>query len=308
MEFKDYYQILGVCADADKKTIKTAYRQLARKYHPDVSDHSDAEEKFKEVSEAYQVLKDPEKRAEYDSLKQYGSGDQGFTPPPDWEPAGAHGGGENSQFNGEFSDFFSTMFGDDQADSPFNKAQHSNRPGRDIETDMPIFLEDTLVATSKPLSYHLNGENKTLNIKIPVGVTEGERIRLKGQGEAGYSNSPSGDLYLRIRLVPHPIFDVEYHNLIITVPLTPWEAALGGKIKLPTLQGEIQLTIPPNSQSGKRLRVRGRGLKTKTGQGDLYAILNVVMPTESTEPAVELWKKLADVAPFDPRTEWSKSR
>jgi curved DNA-binding protein len=172
---------------------------------------------------------------------------------------------------------------------------------------MPIFLEDTLVATSKPLSYHLNGENKILNIKIPVGVTEGERIRLKGQGEAGYGNSPNGDLYLRIRLVPHPIFDVEYHNLIITVPLTPWEAALGGKIKLPTLQGEIQLTIPPNSQSGKRLRVRGRGLKTKTGQGDLYAILNVVMPTESTQPAIELWKKLAEVAPFDPRTEWSKS-
>jgi curved DNA-binding protein len=308
MEFKDYYQILGVAADADKKTIKTAYRQLARKYHPDVSDHSDAEEKFKEVSEAYQVLKDPEKRAEYDTLKQYGSRDQGFTPPPGWEPAGAHGGGENSQFNGDFSEFFSTMFGGGQDESPFNTRQHSNRPGRDIETDMPIFLEDTLVATSKPLSYHLNGENKTLNIKIPVGVTEGERIRLKGQGEAGYGNSPNGDLYLRIRLVPHPIFDVEYHNLIITVPLTPWEAALGGKIKLPTLQGEIQLTIPPNSQSGKRLRVRGRGLKTKTGQGDLYAILNVVMPSESTEPAVELWKKLADVAPFNPRTEWSKSR
>jgi curved DNA-binding protein len=307
MEFKDYYQILGVAADADKKTIKTAYRQLARKYHPDVSDHSDAEEKFKEVSEAYQVLKDSEKRAEYDTLKQYGSRDQGFTPPPGWEPAGAHGGGDNAQFNGDFSEFFSTMFGGGQGDSPFNKAQQSNRPGRDIETDMPIFLEDTLVETSKPLSYHLNGENKTLNIKIPVGVTEGERIRLKGQGEAGYGNSPNGDLYLRIRLVPHPIFDVEYHNLIITVPLTPWEAALGGKIKLPTLQGEIQLTIPPNSQSGKRLRVRGRGLKTKTGQGDLYAILNVVMPTESTQPAIELWKKLAEVAPFDPRTEWSKS-
>lgn len=313
MEFKDYYHILGVTPEVDTKDLKIAYRKLARKYHPDVSKLSDAEDKFKEANEAYEVLKDPEKRAEYDSLRKYGSRGDNFTPPPGWEPAGAHGGSQNSQSNEDFSEFFNNMFGsgfgggDSGGRSQFNSGQGFQQRGRDVEIDLAIFLEDTLTETSKPISYRLNGENKTLKVKISAGVTDGERIRLKNQGEAGYGNAPNGDLYLRIKLVPHPIFDVEYHNLIITVPLLPWEAALGTKIQIPTLQGKIQLTVPPNSQSGQRLRIRGRGLKTKTGQGDLYAVFNVVMPSTIPESTTEYWQKLAKSTDFNPRAGWSKS-
>lgn len=311
MEFKDYYHILGVTPEVDKKELKTAYRKLARKYHPDVSNHSNAEEKFKEASEAYEVLKDPEKRAEYDALRKYGSRGDNFTPPPDWEPAGAHGGGHHSQSSEEFSEFFSNIFGDgfrnSGSRSQFNSGQNFQQRGRDVEMDMAIFLEETLAETSKPISYHLNGEDKTLRVKIPAGITDGEKIRLKNQGEAGHGNAPNGDLYLRIKLVPHPIFDVEYQNLIITVPLAPWEAALGTKIKIPTLQGKIQLTVPPNSQSGQRLRIRGRGLKSKKGQGDLYAVFNVIMPKTMPDSTTQHWKKLAEEIDFDPRAEWSTS-
>lgn len=310
MEFKDYYQILGVEPDVDKKTLKAAYRKLARKYHPDVSDHADAESKFKEASEAYEVLKDPEKRAEFDALRQYGSHGDSFTPPPGWEPSGAHGGDYSSQSSEDFSDFFSNLFGggfnQSGSSSGFNRGQSFQQRGRDIETDLAIFLEETLTESSKSISYHINGKDKTLRVKIPAGISEGERIRLKGQGEPGYGNAPNGDLYLRIKLVPHPLFDVEYHNLIITVPIAPWEAALGTKIEVPTLQGKINLTVPANSQSGQRLRIRGRGLKTKTGQGDLYAVLNVVMPSTLPESTMQYWEKLAAEINFDPRSEWSK--
>ena len=181
---------------------------------------------------------------------------------------------------------------------------------------MPIFLEDTLAEESKTISYHLphydnDGRvtevNKTLNVKIPPGVADGERIRLKGQGAPGIGEGASGDLYLRIRLVPHPLFDVEGHNLIITLPIAPWEAALGAKITLPTLSGKIQLTIPASSQSGQRLRVKGKGLPGKQLQGDLYAVLKVVMPPSSSEAINSQWQQLADLAPFDPRSQWSEA-
>lgn len=311
MEFKDYYQILGVAPDVDTKALKAAYRKLARKYHPDVSDHADAEAKFKEASEAYEVLKDPEKRAEFDTLRQYGSHGSDFTPPPDWEPAGAHGGGYSSQSNEDFSDFFSNLFGggfsEHNRGAEFNRGQGFQQRGRDVEIDLPLFLEETLTETSKPIAFRINGKDKKLQVKIPAGATEGERIRLKGQGEAGIGQAPAGDVYLRIKLVPHPLFDVEFQNLIITVPLAPWEAALGTKIEVPTLQGKIQLTVPANSQSGQRLRIRGRGLKTKQGQGDLYAVFNVVMPSTIPDSTKQYWEKLAAEINFDPRSEWSKS-
>lgn len=305
MEFKDYYHILDVAEDADNKTIKTAYRKLARKYHPDVSKLANAEDKFKEASEAYEVLKDPEKRAEYDQLRRYGSRGQDFTPPPGWEPSG----GQSSQPHEDFSDFFSNLFGGGFSgnNGNFNHRQDFQQRGRDVEIDLAIFLEETLAEFTKPISYHLNGENKTLRVKIPAGVTDGEKIRLKGQGERGSGKAANGDLFLRIKLVPHLIFDVEYNNLIITVPLAPWEAALGAKIQLPTLQGKIQLTIPANSQSGQRLRIRGRGLTTKKGQGDLFAVLNIVMPSTMPESAAEHWQKLAETIDFQPRAEWSES-
>ncbi|USE38313.1 curved DNA-binding protein [Endozoicomonas sp. SCSIO W0465] len=315
MEFKDYYKILGVAPDADKKTIKNAYRKLARKYHPDVSDHRDAENQFKEVAEAYEVLKDDGKRAEYDEIRQYGGAHQGFRPPPGWEPSDFRGGG-GSHFQGDFSDFFSSVFGGgtEAGSSDFGRRRTYNQRGQDIETEMPVFLEDTLSEESKTISYSLphydeHGQvtevNKTLKVKIPSGVTDGELIRLKGQGAPGIGDGSSGDLYLRIRLVPHPLFDVEGHNLIITLPLAPWEAALGAKVTLPTLSGKINLTIPANSQSGQRLRVKGKGLPGKQVQGDLYAVLKIVMP-KSNDSIKEHWQLLAEQAPFEPRAEWSE--
>lgn len=311
MEFKDYYKILGVDSDADIKAIKTAYRKLARKYHPDVSEHQDAEAQFKEVAEAYEVLKNSEKRAEYDEIRD-ASQQQGFRPPP-----GSSGGHGDSQYQGDFADFFSSIFGDEGG--PRSSSSAGRRPfsqrGQDIETELPIFLEDTLSDASKEISYHLprfdtDGRitevKKTLKVKIPAGVADGERIRLKGQGGLGIGESASGDLYIRVRLVPHPLFDVEGHNLIITLPIAPWEAALGAKVTLPTLSGKIQLTIPANSQSGQRMRIKGKGLPGKQVRGDLYAVLRVVMPPASNEVIKDQWQKLAELAPFDPRAEWSE--
>jgi curved DNA-binding protein len=325
MDFQDYYKTLSVAPDADSKTIKTAYRKLARKYHPDVSEHHEAEEKFKQISEAYEVLKDPQKRAQYDELREYGA-----------QPQGSSGGQQYSQQahnQGDFSDFFSSIFGGGHQSGPgaqgfsqqdfsqqgFSDQGFSNKgfggKGQDIETDMPIFLEDTLALTSKPISYSLphrdaqgrvSQVNKTLNVKIPAGVAEGERIRLKGQGGQGLGDAPPGDLYLRIRLVPHPLFDVEAHNLIVTVPLAPWEAALGTSLELPTLSGKIKLRIPANSQTGQRLRIKGKGLVRKDGHGDLYAVLKVVMPDSVSEESKQHWQQLADASAFDPRMEWSK--
>jgi curved DNA-binding protein len=316
MEFKDYYKILGVDAEADNKTIKTAFRKLARKYHPDVSQDNKAEEKFKEVSEAYEVLKDKQKRAEYDELRQYG-GRQGeqFQPPPGWQSSRSHFDPNEANFQSDFSDFFSSMFGQQGSAHQQGFSSRQSNKGQDIETELPVFLEETLSTESKTISYHLpqrtadgrlTETKKTLNINIPAGVTDCEKIRLKGQGAAAVGNGPNGDLYLHIRLVPHPLFDVEGHNLIIAIPIAPWEAALGAKIEAPTLTGKIQLSIPANSQNGQRLRVKGKGLVNKSGsRGDLYAVLKVVMPSSDNEQTRSLWKDLSSAAAFNPRTEWS---
>lgn len=314
MDFKDYYKILGVDEQVDDKTLKTAYRRLAKKYHPDVSSEHGAEDKFKEVAEAYEVLKDADKRAKYDELKKYGSAGQGFQPPPGWQSQSAAGG---QGFGGgeDFSDFFSSVFGGRARQQGFRQAQPRARRGQDIETELPIFLEDTLAGQTKTISYslpHYDDEgrvkeiNKTLNVKIPAGVQDGERIRLKHQGAPGVGDAPSGDLYLHIRLVPHPLFDVEGHNLIITVPLAPWEAVLGAKIAVPTLSGTIQLQVPANSQTGQRLRIKGKGLAMKQGNGDLHALLKIVVPPAASKAQKEQWQVLADSAEFDPRAEWSK--
>ena len=312
MDFQDYYKTLSVAPDADSKTIKTAYRKLARKYHPDVSAHSEAEERFKQISEAYEVLKDPQKRAQYDELREYGTQPQGGS---------EQHYSQSSSNQGDFSDFFSSIFGDAGraarggfSQQGFSQDGFANK-GQDIETDMPIFLEDTLTNTSKTISYSLphhraqggvKNINKILKVKIPAGVADGERIRLKGQGGQGIGSAPCGDLYLRIRMVPHPLFDVEAHNLIITVPLAPWEAALGTSLEVPTLSGKIKLTIPANSQTGQRLRITGKGLVRKDGRGDLYALLKVVMPASVSEETKKHWQQLAASAAFDPRMEWRK--
>jgi curved DNA-binding protein len=326
MPFKDYYKILGVKADADLKTIKTAYRKLARKYHPDVSDISDAAERFKEVAEAYEVLGDEKTRAEYDEIRKYGG--------PQRRRGSAFGGDDvfargdftdRGPFGGQdFSDFFSSIFDGvgrrgQSASSDARDGRFGTR-GRDMEVDLPIFLEETLSDESKQISYrlpqydahgrHVEDITRSLKIKVPKGTRDGERIRLKGQGAPGIGDGSAGDLYLRIRLVPHPLFDVEAHNLLITVPVAPWEAALGCKITLPTLHGKIQLTVPPNSQSGQRLRIKGHGLPVKDSRGkdshgDLYAVLKVVMPPAADDQARSLWQQLANRHSFNPRADWS---
>jgi curved DNA-binding protein len=308
MEFKDYYKILGVEPDVDAKTLKSTYRKLARKYHPDVSSEADAEQRFKEVSEAYEVLKDKNKRAEYDKLRQYG-GEQGFQPPPGWQPADFESGG--GTYQGGFSDFFDEIFGQAQHGSRQGfSQQHFAMRGEDIEFTLAIFLEDALEGRSRAISFkvpvfddqgRLHHQEKTLNVKIPAGVIEGERIRLKGQGAPGIGDAPAGDLYLHVKFAEHPLFVVDGANLSLTLPISPWEAALGCKPAVPTLDGSIHLTVPPNSQSGARLRVKGRGLGKAGKRGDLYVVLQIVMPRSSSEQERALWQKLADVSDFNPR-------
>ena len=318
MEFKDYYDILGVDEKAEKADIKKAYRRLARKYHPDVSSEHDAEKQFKEVSEAWEVLGNDERRAEYDQLRQYGSKGGSFEPPPGWQ------GGGNAGFEfhdgGDFSEFFANIFGGGfgggqrRSSRGFDSSEdfYSAR-GQDVEIDMPVFLEDTLKDESKTIQYQLpkydaagrvEQVKKTLKVKIPKGVTNGERIRLKGQGGPGYGKGAPGDLYLRIKLVPHPNFDAIGHDLHLTLPIAPWEAALGAKINVPTLDGKISLSVKPGSQSGQRLRVKGHGLPTKAGRGDLYVILKVVMPEATDKDSDALWQELKEKHKnFDPRSK-----
>jgi curved DNA-binding protein len=314
MDFKDYYKVLGLEPGADDKAVKTAYRKLARKYHPDVSKEADAENQFKEVVEAYEVLKSAETRAEYDELRKHAEYGRLFEPPPGWQPTGHTGYSDGDNSNRAFSDFFESIFtGAGRAHDAGRSRAHR---GQDIEMALPLLLEETLSDDTKTIAFQLpqyspDGQplpalSKTLNVKIPAGVSHGERIRLKGQGAPGSGGGANGDLYLLIQLVPHPLFDVDGHNLIITVPLAPWEAALGSQVTLLTLNGKINLRVPANTQAGQRLRIKGKGLRNKAGEpGDLYALFKIVIPAHADEPARALWAQLAEQAAFNPRAHWS---
>lgn len=313
MEFKDYYQILGLEEDADLKAIKKAYRKLALKLHPDVNPEANTAEKFKEVAEAYEVLKDDKKRAEYDDLKRYGGNtDQGFRRSHDWRGSRAEES-RGSHFDSDFSEFFNSVFNTHrqghQRWEP-QQAPQANK-GQDIEIEVPIFLEDTLTNVVKHIEFmrpDLNGKaSKTsLKVRIPVGTSDNERIRLKGQGVPMSNSRLNGDLYLHIRIVPHPLFDVQGHNLIIMLPLAPWEAVLGTKIEVPGLDGKIKLSIPANSLAGQKLRIKGKGLKTKNGRGDLIGIIKIVVPSKTEDESKKLWEQLSEFESFSPRQEWSK--
>lgn len=323
MEFIDYYKVLGVEPTADDKTIKSTYRKLARKYHPDVNKEKGAEDKFKEIAEAYEVLKNPEKRAEFDQLRQYAQ--QGGN----WQSragqgAGGFGGGGADGFHfetggGDFSDFFESIFGGGRSSGRGRSGGSSGfsfkRKGQDIEMVLPVFLEEVVSGKAKSISYKVpsydaNGQRqsdvtKSLNIKIPRGVTSGERIRLKGQGAAGIGGGENGDLYLTVEFAPHPDFDVKDYDLTVSLPVAPWELALGAKINAPTLTGSININVPENSQAGHKFRVKGKGLpKKKEGEaGDLYIVLKIVMPATLNEESKGLWKELAEKNPFDPRAK-----
>lgn len=318
MEFIDYYKVLGVEPTADDKTIKSTYRKLARKYHPDVNKEKGAEDKFKEIAEAYEVLKNPEKRAEFDQLRQYAQQGGNWQSRARQGNNGQAGGGfhfETDGNMGDFSDFFESIFGGGRSTGRGGSGFSFKRKGQDIEMVLPVFLEEVVSGQAKSVSYKVpsydaNGQRqadvtKTLNIKIPRGVTSGERIRLKGQGASGIGGGESGDLYLTIEFAPHPNFDVQEHDLTLSLPVAPWEAALGAKINASTLTGVISINVPENSQSGQKFRVKGKGLpKKKEGDaGDLYIVLKIVMPATLNEESKALWKELAEKNPFDPRAK-----
>lgn len=303
MKFKDYYEVLGVARDASDDDIKRAYRKLARKYHPDVSKEANAEDRFKELGEAYEVLRDPEKRAAYDRLGSRYAAGQEFQPPPDWgsgfEFSGAGAPGMDA---GMFSDFFESLFGHGGG-MPRGAA-----PARDHHARIAIDLEDafngaqrevTLQAPQAGASGRVAMHARTLQVRIPKGVREGQRLRLAGQGAPG-PDGRRGDLYLEIQFKPHPLYRLDGRDLALTLPVAPWEAALGASVAVPTPAGRVELTLPAGSQSGRRLRLKGRGLPGAE-PGDLYVELKVVLPPAGDAAVDALWRSLAEASRFDPR-------
>jgi curved DNA-binding protein len=289
MEYKDYYKILGVSRDADAAEIKKAYRTLARKYHPDVSKIANAEEKFKEVGEAYEVLKDAEKRAQYDQFGSYQHG-QSFQPPPGWggqAGAGSFGGA------GGFSSFFDSMFGGGSGDNFFAQ-------GEDVNARITISLEDAFNGAKKSVRRPAGAsQTGTISVKIPAGITSGKKIRLAGQGKSGMGRK-AGDLLLEVIIAAHPHYRLEDKDIYLDLPIAPWEAALGAKVTVPTLAGKINLTIPEGAKSGQKMRLKGRGLPGKE-PGDQFVVLQIMTPPADSTNAVRLYEQMAEELTFNPR-------
>ncbi len=296
MKYKDYYKILGVERGAADEEIKKAYRKLARKYHPDVSKEPNAKEKFQDVSEAYETLRDKEKRAAYDSLGSHRPG-QDFRPPPDWFDRFGSGRAEDLR-DIDLSDLFESMgiFGRARARSGGRGVQF---PGEDYEVTARLTLEEAASGTEREL--RLDG--RTIRARIPRGAIDGQRLRLPGKGGAGTNGGPPGDLYLQIVLEPHPLFRSSGHDLDIEVPVAPWEAALGADIEVPILEGAVSMKVPAGSKGGQKLRLAGKGLpRPGGGAGDLYVLLNIVVPGSLTERETRLYEELRAASKFDPRS------
>ena len=307
MEYKDYYKIMGVGRDATQEDIKRAYRKLARKYHPDVSKEADAELKFKDVNEANEVLKDPEKRAAYDQLGSNWNAQQGFKPPPDWGTGFEfHGAPEGGTGRGDFSDFFESLFGQ-MGGGGGSRGFHMQ--GEDHHAKILIDLQDSYHGASRSISLqvpevtpegHVVTRNRTLKVAIPKGIRQGQQIRLTGQGAKGQGSGRAGDLYLEVEFRPHRLYRVDGADVELKLPVTPWEAALGAKVKVPTPSGTIDLTIPPNSQAGKKLRLKGRGLQSRPA-GDLYVVLQLVLPSANDANARKIYQRMKEEVDFNPR-------
>ncbi len=314
MEYQDYYQTLGIGKSAAADDIQKAYRKLARKFHPDINKEPEAEDRFKEINEAYQVLSDPEKRSKYD---QFGSAwnraQSTGTPPPGFEDIfsafgfGGSGGGFHTQSSGDFSSFFETLFGGGQARAQTGWPQGGARsgPGVDHETQISLTLEEAARGGQKEIALRgPQGSRKVLNVKIPAGVRPGQKIRLAGQGGPGVGGGSRGDLYLKVNLIPHPSLLLQGPDLRTILKVTPWEAALGGTATLKTLDGPVTVKIPAGSSSGRQIRLRGKGFPQPKGRsGDLLAEIKIVLPKELTAEEEQLLQQLAEVSPFDPREE-----
>jgi curved DNA-binding protein len=352
VKFKDYYETLGVSRTASEADIKKSFRKLAREFHPDVAKNKkQAEEKFKEINEAYEVLSDPAKRKKYDELGPNWRAGADFRPPPGWEnfggartrggfpPHGPRGEDFEFHFGGTgFSDFFEQLFGSRGArfgrgagaGGVFTEEDFATERGRgrDIEGDIMVTLEEALRGSVRSVSVrygapceHCGGtgqraghvcntcggtgqvaKTQTYQVKIPPGVVEGQKLRVAGRGEAGIGGGAAGDLFLRVRLAKHPDFELDGHNLVHETPVAPWEAVLGAKISVPTLDGDVSIRIPPGTQSGQKLRVRGRGLPERGGaNGDLIVVTRIEVPANVSESQRKLWEQLARESSFNPR-------
>jgi curved DNA-binding protein len=325
MDFKDYYAVLGVAKNASQEEIQRAYRKLARKYHPDINKTSGAEDTFKDIGEAYEVLKDPDKRAKYD---RYGAAwkaaeQGGGAPPPGYEDVWVDlGGAEDFTFSGGsgFSSFFEQLFGaaagrhtaqGRRGARGFTPGASWTMPGSDREARLALTLEEAAHGGEREIS--LSGptpeQSKTYVVHIPQGIRPGQRIRLAGQGEKGVGGAPPGDLYLLVEVLPHAAFRLEDRDLYTTVPVTPWEAALGAEVTLATLDGAVHVKIPPGSSSGRKIRLKGKGFPDpRSSPGDLYAELSIRVPQTLSAEEKELFEQLAKVSRFAPRPTRSKKK
>lgn len=345
VKYKDYYETLGVSRTANDTEIKKAFRKLAREYHPDVAKNKkQAEEKFKEINEAYEVLGDPAKRKKYDELGPNWASGAEFRPPPGW--GGAAGrtyraetpNGEEFQFQfggTGFSDFFEQLFGGARGRAGrfgglggTAEEDYATERGQDLEGDIMVTLEEVTNGSVRAVSVrHASPcpacggtgvrkraacptcggtgqaiKTETYQVKIPAGVTEGQRLRIPGRGQGGVGGGAAGDLFLRVRVARHPDFDVDGYNLIHEVELAPWEAVLGTNIRVPTLKEKISIKIPPGTQGGQKLRVRGRGLPIRgDGSGDLIVVTQIQVPRQVSEPERHIWEQLAGTSRFNPR-------
>jgi curved DNA-binding protein len=313
MKFKDYYEILGLKRDATPEQIKSAYRKLARKYHPDVSKEADAEVRFKEMGEAYKVLKDPESRASYDKLGANWKNGQDFQPPPE------AGGGFEFRSNGgsagfgegmDFSDFFEQMFAQ-QGGHHSRRHRAAHAQGEDQHAKIQIDLEDAYRGAERNISLRmpvadehgrLVNRERTLSVRIPKGIRSGQTLRLAGQGGPGLGEGKAGDLYLEISFRPHPRYRVDGRDVYLDLPLAPWEAALGATVSVPTPEGTVELTIPPDSAAGRKLRLKGKGIPGKDA-GDLYVVLAIALPRADSEDAKQAYRAMQQAFHFNPRAQ-----
>lgn len=315
MEYKDYYGILGVERGATQDDIKRAYRKMARTYHPDVNKEPGAESKFKDAGEAYEVLKDPEKRAAYDQLGANWQQGQDFRPPPNWD-AGFEfsGGGYTEADASQFSDFFEGLFGRARAGGGHGRGgfaghREFHAQGQDHHAKIVIPLRDAYTGTKREItlrvpevddSGHVAVKDRTLSVTIPKGIREGQNIRLAGQGSPGIGKGTPGDLYLEVAFAPDPVFRVDGKDVTFDLPVAPWEAALGASVKAPTPEGAVVLKIPPGSTKGRTMRLKGKGIPGNP-PGDLNAVLKIELPPADTDKAKELYKEMERELPFNPR-------
>ncbi len=310
MEFKDYYKVMGVARDATEAQIKQAYRKLARKYHPDVSKEKDAEARFKELGEAYEVLKSPEKRAAYDQLGQGPRPGEDFRPPPDWGSGFEFSGAGAAAGNADYSDFFESLFGG-AAPGGARRGRRTFEDGRgeDHHAKVLLDLDATLHGGSRTFTLRLPeidaqgrlaAKERVLNVQVPKGILPGQTIRLAGQGAQGSGGGTAGDLYIEVEFQQHPLYRVDGRDLYLDLPVAPWEAALGAGVKTPTPGGVVELKVPPGSHAGTKLRLKGRGIPAATA-GDFYVVLQIALPPAGDDKAKAAYRTMADALPFNPR-------